>query len=65
VQRFLDTQIGSVADVLVEKDAAGRTPHFANVRIDGASDGKPADGVIVPARIVARDNDLLIAQKAA
>ena len=65
VQRFLDTQIGSVADVLVEKDAAGRTPHFANVRIDGASDGKPADGVIVPARIVARDNDLLIAHKAA
>jgi len=65
VQRFLDTQIGSVADVLVEKDAAGRTPQFANVRIDGVSDGKPADGVIVPARIVARDNDLLIAQKAA
>ena len=65
VQRFLDTQIGSVADVLVEKDAAGRTPHFANVRIDGASDGKPADGVIVAARIVARDDDLLIAQKAA
>ena len=61
VQRFLDAQIGSVADVLVEKDAAGRTPQFANVRIDGAA----ADGVIVPARIVARDNDTLIAQKAA
>ena len=61
VQRFLDAQIGSVADVLVEKDAVGRTPQFANVRIDGAA----ADGVIVPARIVARDNDTLIAQKAA
>ena len=61
VERFLDAQIGSVADVLVEQDAAGRTPHFANVRVDGA----PADGVIVPARIVARDNDTLIAQKAA
>lgn len=61
VERFLDAQIGSVADVLVEQDAAGRTPQFSNVRIDGAA----ADGVIVPARIVARDNDTLIAQKAA
>ena len=61
VERFLDAQIGSVADVLVEQDAAGRTPQFANVRIDGAA----AEGVIVPARIVARDNDTLIAQKAA
>ena len=61
VRRFLDAQIGSVADVLVEQDAQGRSPHFANVRIEGAT----ADGLIVPARIVARDNDTLIAQKAA
>ena len=61
VRRFLDAQIGAVADVLVEKDAQGRSPHFASVRIDGAA----ADGMIVPARIVARDNETLIAQKAA
>jgi threonylcarbamoyladenosine tRNA methylthiotransferase MtaB len=61
VRRFLDAQIGSVADVLVEQDAQGRSPHFASVRIEGAT----ADGLIVPARIVARDNDTLIAQKAA
>ena len=31
--RFLDTQIGSVVDVLVEKGSQGRTPHFADVRL--------------------------------
>ena len=61
VQQFLDAQIGSVADVLVEKDAQGRSPHFANVRLESSA----ADGVIVLARIVARDNDILIAQNIA
>jgi threonylcarbamoyladenosine tRNA methylthiotransferase MtaB len=61
VRRFLDAQIGETADVLVEKDSEGRSPHFANVRIEGAVD----TGEIVATRIVARDNDTLIAHKAA
>jgi threonylcarbamoyladenosine tRNA methylthiotransferase MtaB len=61
VHRFLDAQIGATAAVLVEKDSEGRSPHFANVRIDGAVE----TGEIVTARIVARDNDTLIAHKAA
>ena len=72
VRRFLDAQIGSVADVLVERDAEGRSPHFASVRLDGpAANGPDGEterampGAIVPARIVARDNETLIAHKAA
>lgn len=61
VRRFLDARIGDTTAVLVEKDSEGRSPHFANVRINGAVDA----GQIVPARIVARDNDTLIAHKAA
>lgn len=61
VTRFLDARIGETADILVEKESEGRSPHFANVRIDGAV----ATGEIVAARIVARDNDTLIAHKAA
>jgi threonylcarbamoyladenosine tRNA methylthiotransferase MtaB len=65
VTQFLDAQIGATAAVLVEKDCGqggeGRSPHFANVRIEGAV----GTGEIVPARIIARDNDTLIAHKAA
>ena len=61
VTLFLDAQIGATADVLVEKERQGRSPHFATVRFDRAV----ADGAIVTARIIGRDNDILIAQKAA
>lgn len=65
VGRFLDAQVGITADVLVEKDAGhggeGRSPHFVPVRIEGAYQ----PGTIVSARIVGRDNDTLIAHKAA
>jgi len=65
VSRFLDAQMGATADVLVEKDCGnggeGRSPHFAQVRIDGVFE----TGAIVSARIVGRDNDTLIAHKAA
>jgi hypothetical protein len=47
--------------VLIEKDSEGRSPHFANVRIEGVAE----TGEIVAARIIARDNDTLIAHKAA
>lgn len=65
VSRFLDAQIGATANVLVEKESGhggeGRSPHFAPVRIEGAHQ----TGAIVSARIIGRDNDTLIAQKAA
>jgi threonylcarbamoyladenosine tRNA methylthiotransferase MtaB len=65
VSRFLDAQVGVTADVLVEKDSGqggeGRSPHFAHVRIEGEFE----TGAIVSARIVGRDNDTLIAHKAA
>lgn len=61
VQGFLDSQIGVTADILVEQQSEGRSPHFAPVRVQG----DVADGAIVTARIIGRDNDTLIAQKAA
>lgn len=65
VRKFLDAQLGATAEVLVEKGSdqggEGRSPHFAPVRIEGAFE----TGAIVSARIVGRDNDTLIAQKAA
>ncbi|MEK9646859.1 MAG: tRNA (N(6)-L-threonylcarbamoyladenosine(37)-C(2))-methylthiotransferase MtaB [Alphaproteobacteria bacterium] len=62
VARFLDARIGATDDVLIEQGTEGRTPHFAQVRLEGIEIGA---GTIVPARIVRRDNDVLIAQKAA
>lgn len=44
---FLGARVGSTADVLVERDGAGRTEHFAPVSLDGAT----ADGALVKARI--------------
>jgi threonylcarbamoyladenosine tRNA methylthiotransferase MtaB len=66
VARFLDARIGATDDVLIEQGVEGRTPHFAQVRLD-AVDGpnQHGPGTIVAARIVGRDNDVLIAQKAA
>ncbi|PPR12340.1 MAG: Threonylcarbamoyladenosine tRNA methylthiotransferase MtaB [Alphaproteobacteria bacterium MarineAlpha11_Bin1] len=64
VRDFLDAQIGSVADVLVEGEGRGYSPQFADVRIEGTPDQVPAEGRIVPARIVARDNQTLTAQLA-
>ena len=69
VGRFLDAQVGITADVLVEKDSGhggeGRSPHFAPVRIEGSYEPGTMTGTIVSARIVGRDNDTLIAHKAA
>ena len=64
VRRFLDGRIGATEAVLMEKASEGRTPHFAQVRLDAGGEAA-APGAIVAARIVARDNDVLIAQKAA
>ena len=62
---FLDRQIGSVTDVLVEQDGRGHSPQFAEVRIEGLHNREPANGLIIPARIMARADNTLIAQEAA
>lgn len=65
VATFLDARIGATDDVLIEQGTEGRTPHFAQVRLDRADGIQGGAGTIVAARIVGRDNDVLIAQKAA
>ena len=59
--RFLDSCVGKTVDVLVERGGEGRSPHFAVVRLDGEA----PPGTVVPARIVARQDDRLLARKAA
>lgn len=59
--RFLDSQVGATATVLVEKDNAGRTEHFAPIR---AEDALP-DGSVATLRITGRDGDALRGQLAA
>ena len=53
---YLDTQIGALADVLVEKGGIGRTAQFTAVQ----HAGRP--GTIVPTRIVGRTADQLIGE---
>ena len=73
VRRFLDAQIGSTADILLEDGAQGRSPQFAQVRLVAPGDaqtgaartGDTRTGAIVAARMIGRDNDVLIAQEAA
>ena len=66
VARFLDAQIGACTDVLIEKAAEGRSPHFAVVRMEERRmEEGTLPGDIVPAQIVARDNETLIARRAA
>ena len=58
LSRHLDAQLGRTTDVLVEHDAIGRTPQFAEIRLDRAM---PA-GSIVPARVGGRDKGLLLGE---
>jgi threonylcarbamoyladenosine tRNA methylthiotransferase MtaB len=50
--------VGRVASVLTEAGGIGRTEHFAPVRLDAAP------GRVVPARIVAANDDVLVAEPA-
>lgn len=59
--RFLDSQVGATATVLVEKDNTGRSEHFAPVR----SDGVLPDGSVATLRIVGREGDALRGRLAA
>ena len=53
--RHLDSEIGAVRSVLIERDGFGRTEYFAPVLVDGAVPG-PA----LPVHITGRDGDKLV-----
>jgi threonylcarbamoyladenosine tRNA methylthiotransferase MtaB len=55
---FYAAQVGRVADVLTESDAAGHTEHFAPVRVAAAP------GALLRARITAANDDGLLAEPA-
>ncbi len=57
VQRFLATQVGRTAQVLIEQDGTGRTEHFAPVRFDSP----PPSGSLQSICIAAAKNEYLYA----
>ena len=60
--RFFATQIGRVASVLAETDAAGHTEHFAPVRLAAHLAVRP--GALLRARVIAADARGLLAEAA-
>ncbi len=54
--RFMDSRVGAVATVLVERDASGYSEHYAPVRL---TEPVP-DGTLVRARLSGRDGTTLI-----
>ena len=61
--RYLDTEVGMVRDVLVERPGEGRTPQFAPVSLTGPAASLPA-GSILAARITAAGDGRLVAEAA-
>ncbi|MFP6778494.1 MAG: tRNA (N(6)-L-threonylcarbamoyladenosine(37)-C(2))-methylthiotransferase MtaB [Alphaproteobacteria bacterium] len=59
VIEFLDSQVGRVQDILVEKVDSGRSVHYAPVRLAGGSPGE-----VLAARAMRRDGLVLIAEAA-
>ena len=59
VIEFLDSQVGRVQDILVEKADSGRSVHYAPVRLAGGSPGE-----VLAARAMRRDGPVLIAETA-
>ncbi len=57
--RLLDGAIGTTADVLMEADDSGYTPHYARVRVVG---GAPP-GALLRVRIRERDEDVLVGER--
>jgi threonylcarbamoyladenosine tRNA methylthiotransferase MtaB len=55
--RFLETQIGRTARVLVERDGLGHSEHYVPVRLDGV-----AAGELTAARVIGVDGSHLIGQ---
>jgi threonylcarbamoyladenosine tRNA methylthiotransferase MtaB len=60
LSRFLEAQVGTTTEVLIEKPGFGRSAHFAPVHVDG---GAPGD--LVTCRIAARQGDALRAERSA
>jgi threonylcarbamoyladenosine tRNA methylthiotransferase MtaB len=58
--RFLDGRIGRTESVLVEAGGAGRTAHYAPIRLEGAHER----GAIVEARVTGREGDHLLGRAA-
>lgn len=57
LQKYLQTQIGKNAKILVEKELVGRTEHFAMVALDTPQEA----GKIITAKIIKSDNNQLFA----
>ena len=60
VRRFLDGQVDTQQEILVEKADSGRSAHYATVRLAGAS-----PGTVLSARAIEHDGQMLIAEVAA
>ena len=60
VRRFLDGQVDTQQEILVEKADSGRSTHYATVRLAGAS-----PGTVLSARAIGHDGQMLIAEVAA
>ena len=60
VRRFLDGQVDTQQEILVEKADSGRSAHYATVRLAGAS-----PGTVLSARAIGHDGQMLIAEVAA
>ena len=60
VRRFLDDQVDTQQEILVEKADSGRSAHYATVRLAGAS-----PGTVLSARAIGHDGQMLIAEVAA
>ena len=60
VRRFLDGQVDTRQEILVEKADSGRSTHYATVRLAGAS-----PGTVLSARAIGHDGQMLIAEVAA
>jgi len=59
--RFFRSRIGSVASLLIERDGAGHTEHFAPARL---ARGTAGPGTIVSVRVTGADSSGLIAEPA-
>lgn len=62
LRAFLEAQVGSRREVLVERDGTGHTEHFAKARL--ATPEAVAVGAVVAARVVAVADDELIVRPA-
>ena len=60
IRRFLDGQVDTQQEILVEKADSGRSAHYATVRLAGAS-----PGTVLSARAIGHDGQMLIAEVAA